>query len=121
MIKNEELVQVGLSESNKEFLSQLVDDGLINEKMDAYKIAIAIAIKKKLEPKNVSQETMFAVGNLDPKGNIQNLIRLLVKNEDNISITKLMQQLAESGVDYLKQEYNANNRYLDFNELTKGD
>jgi hypothetical protein len=71
-------VTIGLTPVNKAFMELLMEKGWFNDKMDAAKFAMAIVIKKGLEPSIVEgTETVWNIGSFDTTSEIRSLILAL--------------------------------------------
>lgn len=77
---------IGLTESNKVFIQDLIDKGWFEDKLDAARLAMAIAIREGIEPlvsiDGDSPETVWNVGSFDPDGELRNVIPILFPSVD---------------------------------------
>ena len=72
---------IGLTPENKDILEQIMSN--FNEKGDAAKFAMAIAIERGVEPgETENTETVWNVGSFDPDRELQDLVLALYPSED---------------------------------------
>ena len=93
--------QIGLTNSGNDALAQLMEAGLFATETDAYKVGIAYALAKGLDPDSAPDrgyQTKFnAAGGLDVYQEIRDLIAIL-RPEDASRPYSTAEKLAELGV-----------------------
>lgn len=110
MSKFDEPKTIGLTPKNKEYLSEFIILEYFAEQTDAYKFAVAYALKNKIDPpKTISNTTTFAVGSLDSNRELYNLVISLKPDLDQ-SIYKYIQDLANWGIEKLYSIYKDNHK-----------
>jgi len=106
-----DLVQVGASSSSREVLQRLREHGHIDDMMDGYRLAIAVAIGFGREPRSGEKgerKTMFAVGNLDPDSSIREAIKEI--NSDYRAVpARAAEDLAEQGLEIISDSFQGEN------------
>ena len=97
---------IGLSLDAHAKLTVLKDDGLFPNMLDAYKLAIALALASDIQPKTITGErtTMFNIGSLDPEKTLYNALRSLLGEVDG-SVYKIAEQLAEWGINEIHSRH----------------
>lgn len=98
-------VNVGLPDDTDELLKSLVrDTPWFRDELDAYRLAITVALAKGLLPKPGESETGFTtkfhVSGLDPDGKLALLIAAFAPQDSQMPY-RLAQRLADRGVKYL--------------------
>ena len=117
--------EIGISEKMDLRLKELVSDGLFKNEMDGYRLAVCIAIHKKLDFKNrilANKKTKYHTGTIDPidQGSIlKNVISEIYPSQKD-NAYKALEQLADVGIEYLSS-YFENNNNLDLDLLLKDD
>jgi hypothetical protein len=96
-------VTVGLTGIGRDHLDRVMETKWFDERMDAYRLAIAVAVGRDLEvPSELpGVETMFNVGSLDRDGNLRAL--LLARNPDVGRPYEYAERLAEVGMRFLRE------------------
>lgn len=98
--------QIGLTKAGNDALARLMDAGLFNTETDAYKIGIAYALAKGLDPDSAPDggyQTKFnAAGGLDVYQDIRDLIAIL-RPGDATRPYATAEKLAELGVTELAE------------------
>ena len=106
-----DLVQVGASPASREVLQRLREHGHIDDMMDGYRLAIAVAIGFGREPRageKGERKTMFAVGNLDPDSAIREAIKEI--NPDHRAVpARAAEDLAEQGLELISESFQGEN------------
>src|SRR5690606_17825475 len=114
-----DLVQVGASSDAREVLAALQEHGHIEDLMDGYRLAIAVAIAFGREP-NVTRgrdrTTMFAVGNLDPDTSLREAIKEIYPYA-RATPARAAEDLAEQGLDILEESFDGES--LSFTRLIR--
>ena len=114
--------EIGISEKMDLRLKELVSDGLFNREMDGYRLAVCIAIHKKLDFKNrilANKKTKYHTGTIDQGSILKNVIGEIYPSEKD-NAYKALEQLADAGIEYLSS-YFENNNNLDLDLLLKDD
>lgn len=90
---------VGLSSERAEELDQLKEKGFINEKLDGYRIGVALALAHgEIAPPTVKRDTTFMnIGSLDPNGELQAAVQALCAQGDE-PVYRTVERLAEWGI-----------------------
>ena len=93
---------VGLSTKRAEELDQLKEKGFINEKLDGYRIGVALALAHgEIAPAGVTRDTTFMnIGSLDPHGELQAAVQALCVQEGE-AVYRTVERLAEWGIEEL--------------------
>lgn len=102
-----DLVQIGASGRSREVLDRLKDHGHINDLMDGYRLAIAVAIGFGREPRRGvrgDRKTMFAVGNLDPDSAIRQAISEIYPAA-RATPSRAAEDLAEQGLEIILESF----------------
>jgi hypothetical protein len=91
--------QPGLTDAARDQLDVVADQGGFADKLDAYRLALAIALAQGLEPAaaDVSRKTYVNVGSLDPDGAIKSAV-LAVRDDHDDRPVAFMERLAEAGI-----------------------
>ncbi len=94
-----EPTNIGLSEDAHALLQRMKEDGHVAEMADAYRLGIALALARGIEPPEVKvpRTTIFGVATIDPHKDIAAAIRALM-DLDGGSVYKMAERLAEWGV-----------------------
>lgn len=114
----DEPTQIGLSIPMHAFLSSLKDNGHFDNMFSGYQFAIALSIRKGLEPKYIDgkQTNMYSVVTVDPNREIYTVIKYLYGEVDLPRYT-VAERLADAGLRYLHQLESEGQ--LDFLELIR--
>ncbi len=105
--QEKDLVQIGASQQSRDVLDRLKDAGHIEDYMDGYRLAIALAIGFGREPALAprgERKTMFAVGNLDPDNALREAIREIYPQARSVP-SRAAEDLAEQGLAIAKDKY----------------
>lgn len=116
-----DLVQIGASQTSRETLATLRDDGHIADLMDGYRLAVAVAIGFGRTPNLDSsrdRRTMFAVGNLDPDNSLREAIREIFPS-CRLTPARALEDLAEQGIEILNDQYLTGTEFA-FTEVIRG-
>lgn len=115
-----DLITVGLSEKADDKLTELAELGIFNEKIDAYRFAIALAIAQGVIPLELEKrKTLYNVGSLDPDKKLQRVVEALMPDQaESVSVYRLIERLAEWGVHELHAQ--AKDGGIDFDSLLAG-
>ena len=99
-----DLVQIGASPATRDILDNLQETGHIDDLMDGYRLAVAVAIAFGRQPRTSAPATprriMFAVGNLDQDNSLRQTIAEIYPEVREIP-SRAMEDLAEQGLDIL--------------------
>jgi hypothetical protein len=99
-------VTVGLTQVGLGHLSEVLETGWFEEEMDAYRVAIAVALARGLcadAGGMVGVKTKFNVGSLDNDGKLRTLITTLAPSSGDRPYEHA-ERLAEAGVAYLAEK-----------------
>jgi hypothetical protein len=91
--------QPGLTSEAREQLDDIYEQGGFDDRQDAYRLAVAIALAQGLEPADasVSRQTYVNIGGLDPDGSLRNGV-LTVRDDHEGRPVAFIERLAESGI-----------------------
>lgn len=106
-----DLVQVGASPASRAVLERLREQGHIEDMMDGYRLAIAVAIGFGREPRigeKGDRKTMFAVGNLDPDSALREAIREINPSHRAVP-ARAAEDLAEQGLEIINDSFQGEN------------
>lgn len=98
-------VQIGLSADGKAVLREMEKQEIIPAMLDGYRLAIAMAISRGLEPSTESsadRENMYNMATLDPDGEIKLLIREIFPQASEWP-NRAAESLAEQGIPLIKE------------------
>lgn len=102
--------RVGLGEESRLALDELIADGLFKDSLSCYRMAISLALTKKID---VSDHVvvrpaghMYLISQLDPDGVLATAVSELIPNVENQRY-RTLEKLADRGVLLLKQEFQA--------------
>lgn len=115
----EDINKLSLSLATSEKLQTLMEDGYFNEKLDAYRIGIALALNKQTKPLEIPSPKasgLYSLSQIDPDRSIENAIQLILCTND--TPYRWAERLAEVGICELydiAQKYG----YIDFLDLIK--
>jgi len=97
----DEPTQIGISTTMHPFLQSLKENGFFSDMTSAYQFAIAIAIKKRLIPKElIDKRNVFAVVTVDPGREIHTVIKHLYPDLETPYYT-LAERLADAGLRHM--------------------
>jgi len=102
-----DLVQVGASPASREVLERLQEQGHIEDMIDGYRLAIAVAIGFGREPRigeKSDRKTMFAVGNLDPDSALREAIKEIYSGHRAVP-ARAAEDLAEQGLEIINDSF----------------
>src|SRR3989442_14695823 len=98
-------VTVGLTPTGAANLERVIHTGWFKTDLDAYRLAIGVALARGLlaDPKSmVGVKTKFNVGSLDPDGRIRTMINLMVPDAGPRAYEHA-ERRAEAGLEFLAQ------------------
>ncbi len=97
-----EPTMIGLSDKAHALLTQMKKDEHLSEMADGYRLGIALALSRGVEPPEVPtpRKTVFSIATIDPDQEIAAAIRALM-NLDGGSVYRMAERLAEWGVNEL--------------------
>lgn len=104
---------IGLTPENKETLDRIMEN--FNEKSDAAKFAIAIAIESEVKPGETNNtETVWNVGSFDPDRELQDLVLALYPSEESPYTT--VEHFVNQGITQIDEhlDQNKNLNIIDF-------
>ena len=103
-----EPVNLGISEENHKWLKRFKEEHIFSEMRDAYKFAVAYAIAKDLNIKDItSKETVFGIATIDPTKELYFAISSL-RPMENEAKYHILEMLADAGMTELVKEYQQN-------------
>ena len=114
-----DLANIGLSEKSHSQLKEMTDLEMFNDLKDGYRLAISVAIKKKIDAtshKIENRKNMFDVGGVDQNFLLRNSIKLLYPSEEGQEY-KFIEKLADLGVNIIYQNFQDNDETLELAEL----
>ncbi len=93
---------VGLTQKRADDLNSLKEDGLISEKLDGYRLGVALALAHgEIAPATVKREATFMnIGSLDPHGELQAAVQALCPQPEE-PVYRTVERLAEWGIEEL--------------------
>lgn len=98
---------IGLTETNKKIMDDLVEKAGFKQDMDAAKFAFALAVNRGREPRPVEGVgTIWNVGSFDEGGDLKALIQNLFPNTD--APYRALESLMNTGFGVLADEMRAN-------------
>lgn len=102
MSEKQTQITVGLSRERREELDRLLEDGFIHQKLDGYRIGVALALAHgEIAPMTVKRDhTFMNIGSLDPNGELQAAARVLCPQGDE-PVYRTVERLAEWGIEEL--------------------
>lgn len=91
--------QPGLTSEAREQLDEIYEQGGFDDRQDAYRLAVAVALAQGLPPAdaNASRQTYINIGGLDPDGSLRNAV-LAVRDDHDDRPVAFIERLAESGI-----------------------
>lgn len=103
--------RVGLSESSRIILEELVSDRYFKDNMSAYRMAFSFAIYNNIDISEHSvyrpQGHMYLISQIDPKGHIANVIKELYPSLDK-EVYRSLEKFADLGLPQLQKALEAN-------------
>lgn len=108
--------QVAISEASRDLADEVVERGGFAERQDVYRLAIAVALIKQLEPapEDVGGRINYlGVGSLDQDGSIRTAIMQL-REEGRDRPYALAERLAEAGIAELHEHLNSGRSIREF-------
>ena len=107
-------ITLGFSRNAHARLKILKDAGYFRELLDGYRFAIGLALARGVEPPEIqNRTTIFNVGTFDPDNSIKLAVEaLMVEKIPNVSVNRIIERLAEWGVNELFSQHNTGN--IDF-------
>lgn len=112
-----DVVTIGLSDKADAKLTEIGEMDIFNEKIDAYRFAISLALAHGvIPPEVVNRKTVYNVGSLDPHQHLQHAVEALMPEQLEVVPTyRLIERLAEWGVNELYSQ--AKSGVIDFPRL----
>src|SRR5688572_7707289 len=100
--------ELGLTDEARAAADEIAKAGGFKERQDVYRLAIAVALLKKLAPaaEGLSRRTYIHVGGVDREGAIRTAI-LQLRDDHASRPYALAERLAEAGIEDLHQHFNA--------------
>lgn len=97
---------MGCSESTHAKLKRLKEDNHFREMLDAYRFGIGLALAQGItEPPEISSQTVFAVGSVDPDQSLKRAIEAILGDGlKGKSTYKMAERLADWGIQELARE-----------------
>lgn len=108
--------QVAISATSRDLADEVVQKGGFADRQDVYRLAIAVALIKRLEPApdDVGGRTNYlGTGSLDPDGSIRIAIMQL-REEGRERPYALVERLAEAGIAELHEHLNGGRSIREF-------
>lgn len=108
--------QVAISEASRDLADEVVEKGGFADRQDVYRLAIAVALVKQLEPapEDVGGRTNYlGTGSLDQDGSIRTAI-VQLREEGRDRPYALAERLAEAGIAELRQHLNSGRSIREF-------
>ena len=108
-----------MTEDGRRLLQRLKDEGIFNELVDGYRFAVALAIKRELEPSTaeISTTTAWNVGTFDGDQVLRDMVTVL-RPDSAPAPYRYIERLADAGLTELaKVESTGQMRYADLFEL----
>jgi hypothetical protein len=105
MTKNPEKTTVGVTERGAAHLAEVIASGWFSEEIDAYRVAISVALKRGIAtpPADMTGvKTKFNTGSLDGDGSLGHVLEAFGLPEGD-SKYSYAQRLADAGLAYLAQ------------------
>jgi hypothetical protein len=94
---------IGLTPEGEEIIEQVMTKNLFNDKMDAAKFAMALAIRKEVQPGQLSNSgTIWNVGSFDTDNQIKNMIPVFYPGSE--APYRAAEYLIDAGLRLLKAE-----------------
>jgi hypothetical protein len=92
-------LQPGLTSVAREQLDEIFEAGGFDDKQDAYRLAVAVALAEDLEPADAaaSRTTYVNIGGLDPDGSLRSAV-LAIRDDHDGRPVAFIERLAETGV-----------------------
>jgi len=101
MADERDRVTVGVTPEGAGNLAALMDTGWFQDEMDAYRLAISIALAEGVDADSVTgAQTKFNVGTLDRDGRLRQLVTAL---HDSAKPYELSERLANAGLQVLRR------------------
>jgi len=110
---------LGMTEDGRRLLERLKEDGIFKELVDGYRFAVALAIKRELEPAlgEISTTTTWNVGSFDGDQVLKDLISVLRPASGNTPY-RYIERLADAGLTELARvERTGQMRYAELFDL----
>ena len=102
------------SNSANDALSRLVVYGWFDDQIEAYRVAIAVALANDLTsddaPMRENVTTKYNVGSVDPEGKLRTLVQIMRPEEERPYAA--MEVLAEAGLHFILRNLDEENRML---------
>lgn len=91
--------QPGLTPEAREQLDDIYEQGGFDDRQDAYRLAVAIALAERLEPMDASasRTTYVNIGGLDTDGSLRNAVLALRDDHEDRPVA-FIERLAEAGI-----------------------
>jgi hypothetical protein len=108
--------QVAISGASRDLADAVVEKGGFADRQDVYRLAIAVALIKQLDPapEDVGGRINYlGTGSLDPDGSIRTAI-MQIRNEGRDRPYALAERLAEAGIAELHEHLNSGRSVREF-------
>jgi len=101
-----EPTNIGLGETNHQWLTRFKEDQIFSEMADAYRFAVAYALSKEINPPEIADKrrTIFGVATIDPNKEIYTVVTCLMPNL-NGSVYQMVERLADWGISDMAKLY----------------
>jgi len=112
---------LGITENGRRLLQRLKDEGAFSELVDGYRFAVALALKRELEPSatEISTTTAWNIGTFDGDQVLRDLVTVLRPDSANTPY-RYIERLADAGLTELaKIESTGQMRYADLFDLSE--
>lgn len=98
--------ELGLTEQAREAFDVVVDAVGFKERQDAYRLAVAVALRKGLEPtaEGLSRKTYVNIGGLDRDGALRTAV-LQLRSDHAGRPNALLERLAEAGIEDMRAHF----------------
>lgn len=104
-----DLINVGLSESADDKLTELKELGVFADKIDGYRFGVALAVAQGAVPGELVKRTnLFNIGSLDPDQTLRKAVESLMSSAlEDTTVYRLIERLADWGVSELHAQAKA--------------
>jgi hypothetical protein len=104
MSQTADKTQLGLASGAREQLDAIYEHGGFDDRQDAYRLAVAIALEQGLEPTDAGagRNTYINIGGLDPDGSLRNAV-LVIRDDHDGRPVAFIERLAEGGIAKIHQ------------------
>jgi hypothetical protein len=95
---------IGVTPKAQKILDQMSEDRVFADQMDAAKLAMSVAIRRRAKPGEVAGAgTKWNVGSFDPEGYLRQLMPILFP--DNHTPYRVVESLIDSGLEIIARHY----------------